>query len=343
MHNTTFLTCAVLGGGAITGIGSLPHTDPTAAVQLVAELCPEIPFWPQLPQRSRGELMVEQALTPFTDLLRPRTGRYGYQLERCNRAELLRRLTNDRAVLTPEVAAGFYAFEDALAAHAFPRAVALKGQIIGPLTLAAQIVIEDQLLLHDPESLAAVSAYVERLARWQIARLARWRTPIILALDEPYLALLSGPGAHVSLMILQSLIQALRGCGVLISVHCCATLPDKSPPCALLGMTGADIVSFDAYQQCAIGCTDATVQTFVRNGGILAFGLVPTLRNLDDVALPDLLTRWIVMSSGCDSADDIVQHTMITATCGLGLLTERAAWRSFQLARDLAQAIAGVS
>jgi hypothetical protein len=83
MHNTTFLTCAVLGGGAITGIGSLPHTDPTAAVQLVAELCPEIPFWPQLPQRSRGELMVEQALTPFTDLLRPRTGRYGYQLTLC--------------------------------------------------------------------------------------------------------------------------------------------------------------------------------------------------------------------------------------------------------------------
>lgn len=339
MHRTAALSCAALGGGAITGVGSLPHTDPAAAVRLVAELCPEIPFWPQLPQRAPGELMVAQALAPVAELLQPREGRYGYQLERHNRAELLRRLTYDQAELTPEVAAGFFALEAALAANAFPRAVALKGQIIGPLTLAAQIFVEEQPLLHDPEGLAVVSAYVERLARWQIARLARWRTPVLLVLDEPYLALLPSPGATELLMVVHGLIQALRATGALAGIHCCATLPDRAPPLALLCATGADVVSFDAYQRGEAFCADQAVQAFLAEGGVLAFGIVPTLRDLADVSFADLLARWIIASRGGDDCASLKVHTLITATCGLGLLTEDAARRSFELARELAAAV----
>jgi hypothetical protein len=122
MQITTALSCAALGGGAITDVGSMPHVDPAAAVRLVAELCPEIPFWPQLPQRAPGELMVAQALAPVAELLRPREGRYGYQLANRDRAELLRRLIYGSAQLTPEGAAGFFTLEAAPAANAFPRA-----------------------------------------------------------------------------------------------------------------------------------------------------------------------------------------------------------------------------
>lgn len=55
--------------GAVTGIGSLPLKNPEAAVNFVAKMCPEIPFWPQLPRRSKREPMVEQALGPLTDWL----------------------------------------------------------------------------------------------------------------------------------------------------------------------------------------------------------------------------------------------------------------------------------
>ncbi len=38
------LSCRRLGAGAVTGIGSLPHTDAEEAVRLVTEVAPEIPF-----------------------------------------------------------------------------------------------------------------------------------------------------------------------------------------------------------------------------------------------------------------------------------------------------------
>lgn len=343
MHITAALTCAALGGGAVTGIGSLPHTDPVAAVQLVAELCPEIPFWPQLPRRAPGELMVAQVLVPVAGLLRPREGRYGYQLEARDRAMLLRRLAAARGELTPAVAAGFFALEAALAANAFPRAVALKGQIIGPLTLAAQIFVDEQPLLYDPEGLAVVSAYVERLARWQITRLARWRTPVLLMLDEPYLAFLRGPGDGQMLAMVQGLSQALRAAGALVGVHCCATLPDRTPPLALLCATGADVVSFDACQRSEAFCAEPAVQSFLASGGILAFGIVPTLSDLTDVSLATLLARWIVAGRGGPPRISLREHTLITATCGLGLLTEGVARRSFELARELAGAVVGTA
>jgi hypothetical protein len=81
------------------------------------------------------------------------------------------------------------------------------------------------------------------------------------------------------------------------------------------------------------------VQAFVAAGGLLAFGLVPTLRDLADVSFADLLDRWIIASRGGDPRVHLKGHTLITATCGLGLLTEGAARRSFELARELASAV----
>jgi hypothetical protein len=58
--------------GAVTGIGSLPIDDPHVAVQFVEQVCPLMPFWPELPRRSPEARSVEQTLGFFADLLRPR-------------------------------------------------------------------------------------------------------------------------------------------------------------------------------------------------------------------------------------------------------------------------------
>ena len=44
-------------------IGSLPHTDPSKAVDLVLEKLTSIPFWPQLPNRGFSENMYAQYAT----------------------------------------------------------------------------------------------------------------------------------------------------------------------------------------------------------------------------------------------------------------------------------------
>jgi len=45
----------------VTGIGSFPFTDVDEAIDLIFSTCREIPFWPQLPKRSR----LENMYTPF--------------------------------------------------------------------------------------------------------------------------------------------------------------------------------------------------------------------------------------------------------------------------------------
>lgn len=338
MYPSDILSCRALGQGAVTGVGSLPHTDADAAVRLVAEVAPEIPFWPQLPQRAVAERMIEQALMPLSDLLLPRGGSYGYRIAHPDGyAGLLHRLATVLAELLPSAAAGFFAFEKALAAGAFPRAVALKGQITGPVTLAALLFDAGQPIVHDMTALEALGSYIQRLAIWQIERLARWRTPVLIVLDEPYLALLPDRDATgAALRTVQSVVRGIQATGALVGVHCCASLPDGAPPVALLCRTGANVVSFDAYQRAALCCAGAQVRDFVRNGGLLAFGLVPTLRDLAEVRSADLLTNWIIATTGTDNAIDMARHTLVTATCGLGLMPVSVVQPSFRLAREVA-------
>ncbi len=66
---------------SVTGIGSLPLTDPQAAIRLVAQVCPDVPFWPQLPRRSSRERMIEQALGPRSAFFVPRKTGYGYRIK----------------------------------------------------------------------------------------------------------------------------------------------------------------------------------------------------------------------------------------------------------------------
>src|SRR3989304_4024885 len=43
-----------------TAVGSLPHTDPVAACELVQRYLPDIPTWPQLPRRGVRESIQVQ-------------------------------------------------------------------------------------------------------------------------------------------------------------------------------------------------------------------------------------------------------------------------------------------
>ncbi len=49
-------------------IGSLPHTEPTDALGLIKEHMGQAPHWPQLPNRSSQETMVNQCAFPLMNL-----------------------------------------------------------------------------------------------------------------------------------------------------------------------------------------------------------------------------------------------------------------------------------
>ncbi len=328
----------------ITGIGSLPHHDPVAAVQFAAQMCPTLPFWPELPQRTPDERSVERVCRPFLDLLHPHPLGSGYTVRRGQLPTLLERLMHGPAQLDPTNAAGLFAFLAALKAGQLPHAVALKGQLVGPLTLGWQIWDADTPLIVYPAAQGALAHYIFRLARWQLAQLQCFDKPILLFLDEPCLALAPPQTALGIALIrtLRSLIVALRQPHVFVGVHTCATEPHGSPLTALYQVQ-PDIVSFDAHHDLETCMAMPATKAFLDAGGWLAAGLIPTWQQLAACDVNELLLRWLVAAPDTIAVPTLARQTLITATCGLGLLSETAATDSFHLAQHLAERIAAVA
>lgn len=324
---------------SITGIGSLPLTDVQVALRLVAQLCPEVPFWPQLPQLSKHEYMIEQTLGPRSNLLVPRSAEYGYRVRSGLLQPFLQELHTCSASLDERYAAGFFAFEQAVAAGLFPRARALKCQLVGPITLASMLFNEECVFLLDQEHQAAVSDYVTRLALWQAQRLQQASLPVICFLDEPCLALLNHAPfqavAEQAVRALHDVVISLQAAGVLVGIHCCAGLTSFRTMC----QAAPDIISFDAYQDLETFCTDQDARAFLDAGGLVAFGLVPTSSNLSSLDPALLFTRWLLACKDIGDLSQLASHSMITATCGPGLLSPAQAVSSFRFAQRVADLV----
>jgi len=345
--------------GRVTGIGSLPQTDPVDAVRFVAELCPEIPFWPQLPRRSVHETMVDQALGGVEGLLDRRRDGSGFELRPESCGELLDRLEDGAASLDRSHAAGFFAFEEALHDGVFSRAVSLKGQVAGPVTSALQIFDGDRALAGDPVFLPALAQWIAGLAVFQIERLSRAGPPVMIFVDEPCLGMvdpgsLTAAGSSLE-NALRTVVGAIRDSGSLAGLHCCAPFP-----LAVLSRIKPDIVSFDAHTDLGGFLSDPGAAAYVRGGGAVSFGLIPTTRWLadsrgaesGDTTEEEIAKRFLAamaaapaMEPGFPPLGDMLRRSLVTATCGLAFLDESEARASFERAhgvsRRLREAISG--
>ena len=169
--------------GAVTGIGSLPGTDPVEAARLVFGELPEFPHLPELPARGAGAEMIGRSAALLVDLPAEIVPS-GWQLAAHPGRDLRR-------------AVDFLARDlDALHEQADGYSGPLKLQVAGPWTLAAAIelpsghkIVTDRGATRDlAESLAeGVRAYVADVLR---------RVPgasVVVQLDEPSLpAVLAG-------------------------------------------------------------------------------------------------------------------------------------------------------
>ncbi len=327
------------GNCSATAIGSFPHVDVKEAFGLVSRTLPELPCWPQLPKRLFEEEMCVQFAEgmPFFRL-QPEQKRF--YLEPCEEADMLESLYEkyqkkdfSTAVISDRFAAGLHAMKMHLSG--FPKVKAIKGQIVGPITMAGNLKNSQGVAaFHDPTVFDAVIKHLCLKAHWQVNFLSQLvakdvptkSIPVILFADEPYLSCIGAAFATIEkdniIKSLKELFDNIRDAGAVTGIHCCG-----NTDWSMILETGVEILSFDAFffMDKVLGYSH-DLRKFLERGGVLSWGIVPTTSEaLKDVTLETLIKK---MEEGINSLcqkgldrDFILERSVITPSCGTGTLS----------------------
>lgn len=320
----------------MTGIGSLPGTDPVEAARLVFGELPDLPHLPELPARGPGAEMIGRTAALLVDLpveIVPS----GWRLA-AHRGRDQRRAEDFLARDLDALLAPAEGYSPSSGETPSP----LKVQAAGPWTLAAGLELPSgHRVLTDA---GAVRDLAASLAEGLAAHAAEVRrhvpgAEVVVQLDEPALpAVLAGavptpsgwgsvaavPEVEATATLGTVLDTVPAGCRV---VHCCAA----AVPIELLRAAGADAIALDLARlgpdrYDALGeCVDAGVSLWL--------GVVPatdTAITLDTVREP-IHRLWRELGfADADLAGAVVP----TPACGLAGASAGHARRAMGILRD---------
>lgn len=311
---------------------------------MVASVLKEIPFWPQLPRRNFLENMYVQFTAGLPGVVVDRDNERVY-VDAFRAVDELEELYSNflGGNIEPygfpvDYAAGFYAFLEAQ--DRLGQAVAIKGQITGPVSFGLQITDQNRRsILYDEQLADAATKLLTLKARWQEQTLSKLHPRTIVWLDEPYLH--SVGSAFVPLdrqQVVTQLEEVLSGLSGLKGVHCCGNT-DWS---LLLGAP-MDILSFDAYQfSKSLALFPEEVASFLGRGGSIAWGVVPnTAEALAGETAESLLRRLeeameLLVIKGLEK-ELLVASAFISPVCGLGSQPPEVARQALILTAEMSR------
>ncbi len=321
--------------------GSLPHTDPSIACQLVVDML-DIPTWPQLPQRSFLENMYVQFSERFPGVVVASERIYidrdldlDPDLERLYVAYL----TNDLqyAAISPDYAAGLHRFLES----DLDQRPMVKGQVTGPVSWGLVVVEQNRRpVLYDDVLAEAVAKHLRLKASWVEQELRKLAPETIVVVDEPYMS--SFGSAFVSLnhdQVITLMEEVFAGIEGLKGVHCCG-----NTDWSLLLSTTVDILSLDAYEYAgSLALYPAEVGAFLERGGIIAWGIVPSSDQALEETVDSVVERFheavgLLTDKGLH-LDDLLASALITPSCGCGSLAVETAERVLKLTGDVSRAL----
>ncbi len=331
--------------GLATAIGSMPNLDAGEALEVVRKYLPDIPVWPQLPKRSFLENMYVQYSEGFPGVVLDHENERIYidrseplddQLERLYQAHIDNNI--DEYALDNDHAAGFNAFLGSETGAA----VAVKGQVIGPISWGLAVTDQDRRsIIYDDVLADAAAKHLRLKAAWQQSQLRKICENTVVFLDEPYLTSLGSAFVAVSDEKVKEMIEeVLSGIDGLKGIHCCG-VTDWS----LLLSTSIDILSFDAYNYAqSLSLFDDDVKAFIDRGGIIGWGIVPSnedaLRIETEESLMSRLDEAFLLLTGKGIAlDDLLKSCLITPSCGLASISKEAAYAALELVNGISQLV----
>lgn len=164
-----------------TGVGSLPHQDLRRVINLITDILPDTPFWPQLPKYSPLENMIAQVSPGLLFLNVDEEKGAIFFTHECQIASELEKVygaylekDNSAYSLPSRYIAGLEEMIKYLQILSAPLKF-FKGQMAGPITLG--------LAAKDKEGKALILR-----GCWLIQRMKEVNARIIFFLDEPALA-----------------------------------------------------------------------------------------------------------------------------------------------------------
>lgn len=329
--------------GLATGIGSIPQKDPQSALELIFKYAPNIPFWPQLPKRDVREGMVAQFSENLPFLKVDQAGVHFSALDAQEKEleifyEKVIAADAEHFKITEEFSQGIYAFYQRLKSADLKKIEFIKCHITGPFSFAAGLKDEKgSSVLHDSVFMQALVKGLSMKALWQIRMFKEFNKPVIVFIDEPYLASFGSAYTAVNRedvigMLGQTSAEIKQAEDVLVGVHCCGNT-DWS---MLTDIKTIDIISFDAFDYLDRFVLYAqNIASFIKRGGLICWGIVPTQGFNGSETDADLVSRIkegldILVKKGCDRAQ-LLKGLLISPSCGLGALESEVSEKILKL------------
>jgi methionine synthase II (cobalamin-independent) len=328
-----------------TGIGSLPHKDSEEACRLVLESF-DIPFWPQLPQLSFHEFMVPQYSEgiPSLKIDEQKEKIWIAKDDPAALTQFYESYSEDLAIPVSEnFAKGLYTFLKKIRGNHFRF---LKGHVTGPLTFTLGLKDNGGRLVYFDEEFREISLLVLKAKiRWQIELLKPLAENLIVFIDEPVLSSLGtssylGVASEEALRLLKETSDAVKNAGGIPGIHCCS-----KADWPLVINSGVRIISFDAYDYVeSISLYPAEFTAFLKDGGYLAWGIVPTtdsIREETPVSIKKRFDAGIELLAKSIPSGLLLSQILLSPSCGTGSRNVEETEKVFKVLGELKKLLKG--
>lgn len=343
-----------------TAVGSLPHSSVQEALDLIFKTFNDFPFWPQLANCNKNDDMILQFLGSIPGVI------YSSKNEKwifdTHGDKFYKDLENffidyesiidgnfellEKYAITDEFSSAKQDFLEKIK-NTKPKYV--KAQVTGPFTWGTMLVDNDNKCAFYDNTLREIIVKALTLkALWinkKIKEASPESTPVIF-LDEPTMAQY-GTSAFITVKredivgAINETATIIQQHGAIVGTHCCG-----KTDWSMIIDSGVDVISFDGfYFGESLALYAKEIETFLQNGGYIAWGLIPTL---DKIALEKASIQTILnifedsknhlLKKGVNEKL-ILKNSFITPACGAGSLSIELSEKAMNLTADLAKAL----
>jgi methionine synthase II (cobalamin-independent) len=321
----------------ITAIGSLPFVNVDEAIDNIFSSCSEVPFWPQLPKRSFLEDMyvqfLEQVPSVIIDEQKERVHVDTTSTSGVERFYEDVATSNLEAFCVSEAAApGLYRLVERLP-EIKDTVKIIKGQLTGPFTVGLGLKDEKgQPVIYNSAYFDIIKKALHMKAAWMITFI-KSRFPekeVVLFFDEPFMVSFGSAFVSIAKSDVVSLMnEVLAGLGVKRGVHCCG-----NTDWSVLFRVDTDIINYDAcnFLETIFYFKDELAE-FLRRGGAISPGIVPSSEAVLSSSLEDMVGLWHKFGESVETIQTGAKwrEWFVTPSCGVGSLSQHAAKRVLEL------------